>query len=437
MKRVLLCLVVVVLAGCAAPGSLAGGDGDGGVAAGSGDDGELGVEGGYRYNDSISVTAEDGLSESELQVVVSRAMARIEILRDREFTNSVDVRVISREQYRQNQPFATNASHDRWNNQVWEGLFIIGEDRDIGEVFETTFGSAVLGYYSPGSDEIVVVSNADQPRINRGTLAHELVHALQDQQFGLDGSQATQDAQLARNGVVEGEAVRIERRYQQRCASEWDCVEVGGGGSASGDFDAGLLAVIRYPYVVGPDFVEAVEQRGGLDAVDALYDDYPASTEQVSQPSLYPDDEPVEVDVADRSTAEWERFDHDPVGDTLGQASLWVMLQRNGAIDRTGEPYTHPVVEGWKGDTLVPYQNGDRYGYVWELAWDTPADATEFADAYRDLLASKGATGDGPVYRVPDASSFGDAFRVSVDGDRVRIVNAPTTDALDAVGGGM
>ena len=136
-----------------------------------------------------------------------------------------------------------------------------------------------------------------------------------------------------------------------------------------------------------------------------------------------------------RNRLDWDaRLAHDPVADTAGQASIQVLFQMNG--DASGG-YTGPVSDGWGGDTLVPYQNGNQYGYVWELAWDSRVDAREFEDAYRDALTSHDARAEGDgVYVVPESDTFGDAFRVTRDGNRVRIVNAPTVDALDDIHAG-
>jgi len=427
-RAAVLALAVAALAALAGCGVL-----------GPADDGELGVENGYSYDDELSVTTEDGLNETELTAVKSRAMARLERLRGLEFTEDVPVRVITREQYRANATSTPNRTHQLWNNQVWEGLFLVGEDENVSAVFDSLRGSTVQGYYSPGRDEIVVVSDAETPRIRRGTLVHELVHALQDQQFGLDESMDTQDRQLAHSGVVEGEANLLTARYQQRCESEWSCVTVpGNGGGGGGLSNPGVFVVLYQPYATGPDFVAAIEERGGWDAVDALHEEYPASTEQVLHPERYPDDEPVDVTVPDRSSAAWDRFDHDPVADTAGEASVYAMLVANdvGETPPARYGYSHPAADGWAGDTLVPYRSAEGYGYVWETAWADAGEAREFHEAYRELLEQRGAVarGDG-VWVIPEGA-FADAFRVTREGSRVRVVNAPTVGDLDEIHGG-
>jgi len=145
---------------------------------------------------------------------------------------------------------------------------------------------------------------------------------------------------------------------------------------------------------------------------------------------------PANVTVSSRSSEEWSRFDHEPVGDTLGEASIYSMLLHNGIIDvgnRFG--YSHPVSDGWAGDKLVPYRSDDEFGYVWQTEWDTRTDAEEFHDAYLDLLAEHGAQEhDGGEFVVPDGS-FEDAFRVTLDGTTVTVVNGPTVSSLSEIHG--
>jgi len=435
MRRALLVAVLVVLAGC---GSSVGF----GVFDSTDDpDGDrLGWENGYWHDESVDVTPGDGYNASEREAAVARAMARVERIRGLEFNETVPVDVISREQYLRNRSTGpANETHNRWNNQVWEGLFLVGERTDVAETLNSTLGASVQGYYAPGDGEIVIVSDSPTPTIDRGTLAHELVHALQDQHFGLGGSPDTQDRQLATDGVIEGDANYVQRRYGERCDEEWDCLPrpQRGGGATPDGYNRDLFLTIFQPYATGPTFVEAIRDRAGWDGVNDLYSSFPDSTEQTIHPDTYPDEAPVDVTVADRSSAEWSRFDHDPVADTVGEASIFVMFVANDAVPvRGGSVYRYDseASAGWGGDALVPYRSDGEYGYVWKTVWDTEADAEEFLDAYRNVLQGRNADtrGEG-VYVVPESDAFGDAFRVTRDGRTVRIVNAPTVSELDGV----
>jgi len=402
----------------------------------------LGWEDGYWYDDDLAVTTDDGLNESERRAVVARAMARVERIRGLEFDQRVPVEVISREQYRERFDGGgggESAAFEAWNNQVWEALFLVGEDRNVSAVFDDVFGATVQGFYSPGRDEIVVVSDSATPTVDRGTLAHELVHALQDQHpdlaFGV-GAQ-TQDRQLAEDGLVEGDANAVQAEYESRCGRAWDCLPRPERAPTDrpAEFNRGVFVTLFAPYAAGPGFVGALRERGGWAAVDAAYGQFPASTEQVIHPAAYPDEKPVNVTVQDRTSGGWERFDLDHTTDTVGEASIYATFQANDQVTRAPAfDYSHPLSAGWDGDAVVPYRDGTRYGYVWKTVWESPAEAREFADGYRGVLRAHDATerADG-VYVVPESDPFGDAFRVTRRGETVLVVNAPTRADLGDV----
>jgi hypothetical protein len=404
------------------------------------DDDRLGWEDGSWYDDPVRVTADDGLNESERRAVVARTMARVERIRGLEFRESVPVEVITRAEYREQRGNRSGGSdtHEAWNDQVWEAALLVGEDRRVSEAFDTIYGTSVQGYYATGDDRIVLVSDSETPTVDSRTLAHELVHALQDQHFGFGSGADTQDRQLAHRGLTEGDANAVGSLYGQRCASEWSCLDrpERTRSPASEEFDVGVFLAVYTPYAEGPGFVTALRERGDWAAVNDAYDRFPNSTEQVIHPARYPDDDPVDVPVRDRSTDEWERFDHDPVGDTLGEATLYAMLWKHGRVDEDRDPYnySHPAATGWGGDTVVPYTNGSHGAYVWKGTFDTREDAREFHDAYRAILESKDARSprDG-IYVVPEGDPFADAFRVRRSGDTLLVVNAPTVGDLDEV----
>ena len=481
---------LLVLAGCAAPTAQHGADARRDSADPPTD--RLGWESGVRWNESIAVNQSDGLDAAEREALVARTMARVERLRGLEFRDSVPVEVIDRAEYRNRSVFDgdRSAAYDEWHDQVWEAPLLVGEDRDVADEFDALYGGAVQGYYSPGNDRIVVVSDAADPRIDRATLAHELVHALQDQHFGF-GRADSRDAALAGRGLTEGDARYVEIRYERRCsaASErgsetsaatgtaadsetaaadpgtatagdtevgsesdagWDCVprpsRSGGGGEP---VNGGLFAYIYQPYADGPAFVHRLRERGGWAAVNAAYDDRPASTEQTIHPERYPGETPASVAVPDRSTGDWGRFDLDRESERLGETGLFAMFRhrdyagdgyREGDLPYSSRNYSAAPADGWAGDRLVPYRRGDgpdaAFGYVWAIRFDDEREAREFRRAYRAMLelrlGARVVDRDAGVYRVPQGP-FADAFRIERDGRRVVITNAPTVEALDGV----
>ena len=415
----------------------------------------IGWEDGYWHDDPIDVDQSDGLSDRELDALVARSTARVEYLRDAEFTDPVDVAVISRADYRARQGNATtNDSFAAWNNQVWEALFVDGEKTDVQEELTGTFGSSVAGFYAPGPDEIrIVTTTPDSPTIDNATLVHELTHALQDQQGRLSAARAaspTQDADLAADGLVEGEANYVERRYTERCGAEWDCIASprgnGGGGEPP---NLGILLTVLQPYSDGPVYVNSIREREGWDGVAAAFDSPPVSTEQTIHLT---DEEPVPIEYTDRATDGWRTYpDEGQDGsDTVGEASIYVMFwyqareagadtvnpRRLAQTDSPFDTYNYDAEPsaGWGNDRVFPYRNANHEegGYVWVTEWDTPEDAQEFRRAHEAILRAHDAERQNGTWVIPEGE-YADAFRVTRDGTRVTIVNGPDPAAVEAI----
>ena len=445
----------------------------------------LGWEGGYWANESIAVDASDGFDGTERRAVVNRTMARVEAIRELEYTDSVSVEVISRVAFRNRSPAGgrdRSASFRAFDNAKFESLFLIGEDEGSLSTQNRNRGQNVLGYYSPGNSSIVLVSEAATPRIDPSTLAHELTHALQDQQLNLSSIREvrTRERYNAHNGLIEGEARLVQRLYERRCGAEWDCLPTperpgrNGNGSAA-DLHLGVYALNFFPYADGPGFVEHVHEREGWAGVNALYTDLPASTEQVADPGNYGEDRPTNVSLDDTNAGAWERLRPETgraraAYAVLGQSAIAAMfgytiydrynrssvvprraflnLEPGGRPNRT-DPFNYSIAPaaGWDGDRLHVYRSGASDGnnetaYVWRSVWDSPRQAREFVAAYRELLVHWGGervsgtpADGGAVWTIREDSPFTDAFRITRDGERVTITNAPTTDELDSIHG--
>jgi hypothetical protein len=428
---------------------------------------------GLWHNESIAVTQEDGLNQTELDAVVARGMARVEVVRDVEFERSVPVSVISRAEFRNRtlDSYRNVSPTDRLHQNVkWEATFMIGEDTDALAVQGRNRASGTLGYYSFSRERIVVVSeNTTAPRMNEITLSQELFHALQDRQFGIsEFNQTTEELHNARDGIIEGDGNYVDELYRQRCRAEWNCLLPPGVQSGGvGDRHVGLLILTLQPYSDGPPFVQDRHREGGWAAVDRMYENPPASTEQVIHPERYPEDEP-QVPKVNHSTSEgWTVLDLPGDGinhASFGEAGVFTMFwypsweARQDVVvpfdifDQPGVDlydYDHPYSAGWDGDTLVPYVRNDSVetnetAYVWKTVWDTDRDAREFVTGYRRLLDHHGAepavgvantTGAFTVV-IPDGSPFADAFYVERSDTTVTVVNAPTVDDLRSVHAG-
>jgi hypothetical protein len=453
----------------------------------------IGWEGGFWYYESLPIDRSDGLNRTELDHVVARTMARVEEIRGLEYNRTVSVRLRSRASYRRAlENRSVNESLWTFDNAKFEALFLVDQFEDSIEVLRENAAESLLGYYGPRNDSIVLLveesdrntsggppitraggrpvstntsADATGVRINESVLAHELVHALQDQQFGLERyAGETREEANAMDALIEGDASLVERRYARRCGGLWagSCLtaDAGEDGALA---NTGVYLVTYQPYSDGPKFVRSFYRRGGWAAVNDLYDRPPASTEQVIHPERYPRDEPTNVSLADETATGWTRVRPPGRPDyaELGEAAIvagfvYPLYDSSGRIgivrpdsfyNQTagGElsefdpfDYDQPYSDGWDGDRLHVYRNGaNETGYVWRLVWDSAGEAREFYRGYRQVLAYWGANPVGEdTYRISEGG-FEDAFHVRVDGDTVTIVNAPDVWSLREVRTGL
>ncbi len=484
--RALAIAALVVLSLCAVPLSAAGvaGDADRATATPSlaetatddrPDDPEtdetIGYVEGYWYDDELPVDDRDSavVPEDELDAVVYRSMARVELIRELTFDDDVPVEVITRSEFQdQEDALATDLDQDEaiQENVNQEALFVTDRETSAVDQAETLFGDAVAGFYDPLNDEVVLVSDDDEAaELDEPILGHELLHALQDQQFDLTSyDRETIDGENAELGLIEGDAVVVEETYREGCETGWDCVEPSDSTpDLPADFNWGLYFIVFQPYADGPAYVDDLREQGGWDAVDDAYDDPPASTSEVIRPG--DEREPVDVSVTDRSSDGWSQLeiDGERATETVGEAGM-VSMFASGAVDDDrpsvipqsefisvgfgGEElhYDQPYTDGWAGDELVTYVPddydtdaeptavADDAGYVWQTEWTSEADAQQFIDGYLQLLDHNGAdpvTDRQDTYEIDDG--YPGAYFIEQDDETVTIVNAPSVDDLDDI----
>ena len=476
MRRILLCTVLILLAGCASPAA-APGDTATATSESSGtpvthderpdpDSDQLGWENGYWHDDPIAVDASDGLNATERTQVINRAMARVEVVRNVEFDRDVNVSVVSRGNFSADSGGgSTDAALRAFDNAKFEALFLIGNERDSIADQSDTRNQTVGGFYSPARGDIVLVSNSDSPELDgERTLAHELVHALQDQAFDLSGDRpASRDAYNGRNGLIEGDASAVENAYLDRCGEEWDCLAGETASQSQGDDESpsinlGVYILDYFPYSDGPGLIAHLRDGDDWSAVNDAFDTPPGSAVEVIHPERYGEFEPRTASLADRTSGDWERVRPEgrPDHGVIGQSGLTAMfaytlyddynqdsvvspqafLNLDGGTVNMSDPFNYalPAVDGWTGDRFHAYERGDDRGYVWRLTWENSSEAREFTRSYRQLLGHWGGTTDSDgVWTIAEDSPFAGAVDVSVDGDVVTIVKAPTESALDGV----
>ena len=190
----------------------------------------------------------------------------------------------------------------------WTAFALAPPGLDPGQLILGVLDEQVAGFYDPSTRQLIV--RKDPPggdEALRPVLAHEIEHALQDQNFGIPDLKTLpdDDARLARVALFEGDAMVVMAAYGARRAHQPVKAAVIGGAARMGAVDTEALlrmsgkspallkapAILReelvLPYSAGFALVAEVYRRGGFALVDRMFRNPPASSHQLLHPDAY------------------------------------------------------------------------------------------------------------------------------------------------------
>jgi hypothetical protein len=380
----------------------------------------------------ISLFPAEASEDTAIKQRVANVSKAVEEIRELNFPRQLPVETISRGEVAEVLNFS---AWEGWKltQQEYEALYLLSEDEDVREVYQSFYSSALLGYYDSKLDKIVIVTNGEE-LLDKETLAHELTHALLDQYYpeAFEAEYNMTDQSLASSSILEGDAELVEEIYAAGLsAGEYEDCELRL--DTVNEFSQAHLAIIYiqlFPYLEGYNLVKNLRERGGWTAVNRAYINPPESTEQVIHPEKFPEEKPVRVDISGRKFKGWNWLGDD----ILGEAVIFMMFWDKGLAGFTYSvegrvSYKSTYSDGWAGDRMAVYEKNERYGYVWVILWDTEADALEFEAGYTLLLLRIGAEQIGEVWRIDE----NDYLIINREGKKITIVNAPSPWELDDI----
>jgi hypothetical protein len=185
---------------------------------------------------------------------------------------------------------------DEWvaiDESRFHALGILDRDTDYLTFLDAWSNSSFIGYYDPATDEMVVTAtDAGWGPAVQATIVHELVHAVQERRGELTRADKIwqvggAEASDVFDALLEGEATLLEDLYTESLPArarwlrwEEESALAGEPGPPNSYFDY----TSYYPYDIGVQVMTAAFDAGGWDAVDALFDDPPSTTEQLEYP---------------------------------------------------------------------------------------------------------------------------------------------------------
>ena len=348
----------------------------------------------------------DARSPRDLAGVVARMMPALERLSGLDRVEPLRVRRQSREDARRyverrlNEEL-TPAERDAVR-RTYVALGLLPDTLDLDALLLDLYTEQVLGYYDPTESTLFIVAGGELADLEP-VIAHELVHALQDQHTNLDSLIAGErgnDRQTAAHAAMEGHAmlVMFTLLAEQAAGTTIDpaalpnpAQELGPAVEAQNEeFPVFRRAprVIRetllFPYLGGVRFVHALwSARRPMTRYPAPLDSLlPQSTEQVLNPQssfIERRDEPVDV-ALDSFPAGWEVAREDGFGQL--ETRIW--------LEEHLGPAGRRAAEGWGGDRYALLVTPDGKDVVyWRSVWDTEAAADRFADAVRRVARAR------------------------------------------------
>lgn len=373
---------------------------------------------------------------------LERVQKRTSAARGLPFKDDVEVEAYTQEEsgeYIAQRYSGADPEADRQDDVVAHRLGILPDGVSLSDLFRRTLTQNAAGVYRPKEKTLYIVTDLlpgpmriplQAVGMLTGTdwnqelvLSHELVHALQDQHFDLDGHVlpgriwgANEDMGLARKSIVESEANIVSQAYLlsvplDRPASRNLLI------SYLALFNDLNVLMTRWmtpglppfyaklfveQYTQGMRFVQAATNRGGWGTLGEAYRrGLPRSTEQMMTPAKYfgstgPKgasviDEPVPLVAIDVDTRMPETLsDYVALEDNVFGALLW----RIYFDDYMGRGNAISAATGWGGDRYSVFEERLPSDPLRQPAAQVPAEGTlsEGLDAIGEKVGADGVT---------------------------------------------
>lgn len=288
---------------------------------------------------------------------------------------------------------------------------LVSREFDLEKFLISFYTEQAAGFYDPRR-KIMFIADWPTPEMQKLVLAHELTHALQDQNFDLQkflrAAREDDDATGARQAVVEGHATAA---MMQRLVEPVELTDLP-------SLEPLMAQVIHqqyeefpafskapfffrfqalFPYVEGMGFMQRTLAQGGWKKLNSLFANPPATTKEIFEPTVYFERKPQPKVSLPRPAPLASVSGLQLLSDnTLGELGYYTLL---GQL--ISEDEAKSVGKGWLADRYILYEGpsvraGPRpahqasdYALVARTRWASPETALAFFRDYHTILAHK------------------------------------------------
>jgi len=280
-----------------------------------------------------------------------------------------------------------------------EALGLVPKNFNLDAFLVDLLTEQIAGLYDPKAREFYIADwiPADEQRT---VMSHELTHALEDQHFDIEpwvkAARPNDDAELARESVLEGSATAAMLEY-----------ELNGKGiklKDLPDFDPSVFVgdltetpmlkkappfikdSLMFPYFSGLTFSMAILKSGGWPAFSSVFARAPVNTRQILHPDLYfankaPTPFKIELPSGVPST-DWVLLEENILGEFGWSEVLKQFLDADSAKSLAAD---------WDGDAYATFEekNSKRLMLFTHIRLTDSTAAARFFRQYSELLEKK------------------------------------------------
>jgi hypothetical protein len=292
----------------------------------------------------------------------------------------------------------------RIEEQILQMFGLVPKQFDLRKSTVDLVTEQAAAFYDYNRRKLFVLETNESTMERRVTLAHELAHALADQQFSLKkfirGGMQSDDMATARQAVVEGQATWLMWAYlsvrngkepsvpiEMLANAGLSAESAGAGFPVLAEVPLYLRESLIFPYTRGLLFQNALFKSRGKESFTEVFTRPPDSTRQILHPEVWEAKDPVKP-VMPPVVANVKRYRLRAEG-TIGEFDHHVMLRqfvdadvadRLSPSSRSGAyRLYHPKAAGGTGHPLLAYAS----------TWDGAESAAEYVRQYRAILLQK------------------------------------------------
>jgi uncharacterized protein DUF6782 len=274
-------------------------------------------------------------------------------------------------------------------------------DFNLEKFLVAFYTEQAAGFYDP-DHKTMYITDWPPPDMQALVLAHELTHALQDQNFDLkrflEAEKKNDDATAARQAVAEGHAMAamIQKMVQPADLASLPSLEPVMSGLAAEQMQqypvfSSAPYFFRFqalfPYSEGMGFMQKGLGLGGWKKLNSVFLHPPETTKELFETSIYFNSEPLPKISLPRPPA----FESAPGYKQLSENTLGELGYRALLGQFISEQEAKTAGSQWLADCYILYERSSPpvFAIVARSRWSSPEAALEVFRSYHTILARK------------------------------------------------